>query len=439
MKLAIVGSLTALLAGAGLALAQQPDETLPRPRSSSAATSDVSADQPGSAPAFTYGFGGDPGTVYGPPPSFRDPVCGSQGPPYKWWLEGDYDLWWLKRNNFPALLVSAPAAGAGAPGTVLLAGGNDLDRSLRNGGGLTLGGWFTDYQGFGIEGSFFVMETSNKSFAFGGPGATGTNSIVRPFFDVLAGGPGFAPVVVPGFVSGSAAGAAEGLDCDSGRFNSAGFDFIGNLCCDRDCRLDLLVGYRYFGLADRFGMSTTSVATTTVLLPNGALANSVTDRISTSDNFNGGEIGLRGEWHGDCWLIRATARVAFGATDEGADLSGSTFSLSPLGVPTVSNGGFLVRPSNAGSFSATDFAVVPQAELKVALRVCDWLRLTAGYTVLYWSNVARAGDQVNVAINRLEVPSLAPPTGFIAAQPATLIKCSDFWAHGATVGIEVRW
>ena len=33
MKHAIVGSLTALLAGAGLALAQQPDETLPPPRS----------------------------------------------------------------------------------------------------------------------------------------------------------------------------------------------------------------------------------------------------------------------------------------------------------------------------------------------------------------------------------------------------------------------
>ena len=37
MKFGIVGSLTVLLAGAGLALAQQPDvETLPNPRSSSA-------------------------------------------------------------------------------------------------------------------------------------------------------------------------------------------------------------------------------------------------------------------------------------------------------------------------------------------------------------------------------------------------------------------
>ncbi len=435
MRHAIVGSLTALLAGAGLALAQQPDEVLPRPRGADTISA-VPADQAGTAPVVVTDLGGDPGTAYGPPPIVA-PVCGTQGPPYRLWIEGDYHLWWVKENHFPPLLVSIPAVGA-ATGTTVLAGGDSLDRLLRNGGCLTLGAWFTEYQGFGLEGSFFVMESAGKSFT-AGSGAAGSAILARPFFDVLAGQPGFAPITVPGLVSGSAGGTSSGIQSDAGRFAGVGFDFIGNLTCGPSARLDLLVGYRYLTLDDRFAMTTDSATTTAgVLLANGQLVNSVADAIHTTSRFNGGEIGLRGEWFYERWLVRATAKVAFGATDEGADLAGVTTSVSATGA-TVAAGGFLARPSNSGSFSTEQFAIVPEAGLTLGYQVFDWMRLTAGYSFLYWSRVARPGEQVNVSVNRLEVPSLAAPTGFMVTPPAALIRSTDFWAHGINAGLELRY
>jgi hypothetical protein len=441
MKHAIVGSLTALLAGAGLALAQQqPDEALPRPRIVGAATAEAGPDQ-GGAPVPGPGYpGGDPGTAYGPPPSLLAPACGTQGPPTSCWAEGDYHLWWLKKNTFPTLLLAVPAAGVGAPGTASLAGGDSLDRELRNGGGLTLGTWLTEYQGFGLEGNFFIMEESSKSFSAAGTGAPGSASIVRPFFDVLAGRPAFAPVAVPGLVSGSASGETEGIHCDSGRFAGFGFDFIGNLCCDATCRLDFLVGYRYLTLDDRFGMTVVSVATDGIPLPNGQLINSVTDTINTSNRFNGFDIGLRGQWFCDCWMFKATAKVAFGATDQSTNLTGLTQSLSPADEPTRIGAGFLVRPSNQGGVSTEQFTVVPECDLAVGFMPCGWMRVTLGYSFLYWSSVVRTGNQVDLNINRLEVPSLVPVTGFQTTAPGQMrLHCSDFWAHGLNVGLEFRF
>jgi hypothetical protein len=283
------------------------------------------------------------------------------------------------------------------------------------------------------------MESSNKSFLVGGNGAPGSPTLVRPFFDVLAGGPAFAPVSVPGLVSGSVAGQTEGIDCDSGRFAGAGVDFICNICCDPTCRWDFLLGYRYLTLQDRFGMTSTSVATDGVPLPNGSLVTSVSDSIDTTSRFNGFDIGLRGEWHCDCWIVKATAKIAFGATDEGVDLNGQTVSLTPTGGTVSSGSGFLVRPNNQGAHSSEDFAVVPEFDLTVAWQPCDWLRVNVGYNFLYWSSVARSGGQVDLHINRLAVPFLSQSETMQEPPPSTLLRCTDFWAQGFNAGLEIRF
>jgi len=432
MKHAIVGSLTALLAGAGLALAQQPDEVLPRPRTLSATPSEVPADQVGTAGVPMPTYGGDGGSADGPAPSFMAPVCGSLRAPFRYWIGGDYHLWWLKQNRYPALLVAA------TPNDIqTIAGGNDLDRPLRNGGGMTLGGWITDYQGFGLEGSWFVMEPGTKSFGTTGTGAAGSANILRPFFDVTTGQEEFLPVSVPGQTSGTATGSSMGIQCDSGRFAGAGVDFIGNLCCDcNSYRVDFLIGYRYLMLDDRFTMATTTD------FPAGdplGTVTTVSDSINTTNRFNGGELGLRGEWHSDCWLVKGTVKAAFGDNQEGADFSGLTSFLSPTLGATNFNSGFLVRPSNSGSVTKEAFAIVPEADLAIGYQVGTWLRFTVGYSILYWSNVVRSGDQVNLNINPREVPTLTPPSTLTTITPAPMLKCTNFWAQGLNVGLELRF
>ncbi len=64
------------------------------------------------------------------------------------------------------------------------------------------------------------------------------------------------------------------------------------------------------------------------------------------------------------------------------------------------------------------------------------LRLTVGYTFLYWSQVARAGDQISTVIN----PSQFPP-GQLSGAPAPQFKLalSDFWAQGVNFGVDFRF
>lgn len=59
-----------------------------------------------------------------------------------------------------------------------------------------------------------------------------------------------------------------------------------------------------------------------------------------------------------------------------------------------------------------------------------------GYNFLYWNNVSRAGDQVDLRIN----PNLLPPA--IPSEPrvpAFLDRTTGFWAHGVNVGIAFNY
>jgi len=432
MKFAIVGSLTALLAGAGLALAQPPVELLHAPRSLSASPSDAAVDP--APPVLQAGPGMEMGDGSSPIPA---PSCGLDGVPYRYWIEGDYLLWWLKENRFPTLLSSGTVTSGGilgVKGTVPLLGGDDLDRAERSGGRITLGGWITDYQGFGLEGSFFMLESRSRSFSVAGTGAPGSPVLAIPFFNVLAGRESALPIAFPGFESGTVSAATEGIQCDSGQLFGAEFHFLGNFCCTPDGRVDFLVGYRYLSLDDRFGMTENSTLGAT------GTTTSISDRFDSSSRFNGGQIGLRGDYRWDRFTARATATVAFGATDEGVTINGLTTTVVPGHGPVTQFGGLFALPSNSGTFSTEQFAIVPEVGLTLGYQACDWLRLTAGYSLLYWSSVVRSGDQINRNINVLEVPSIGGPLNAGAAAPAqTTLHCTDFWAQGISAGIELRW
>jgi hypothetical protein len=113
--------------------------------------------------------------------------------------------------------------------------------------------------------------------------------------------------------------------------------------------------------------------------------------------------------------------VAVGATHSRADLDGSAVA-GGVGVPV----GLLVGPSNTVRDAGTDFAVVPEAGLGFGYAVCDTLRLTAGYTFLYWSRVRRAADQIDLSVGSATRPALRDAT-------------TDYWAQGVRFGAEWRF
>lgn len=68
----------------------------------------------------------------------------------------------------------------------------------------------------------------------------------------------------------------------------------------------------------------------------------------------------------------------------------------------------LALSSNSGNFSQTRFAVVPEFSLKAGYQVAPQWRIVAGYDVLYWSDVQRAGGLIDTTINPNLVPPVAP-------------------------------
>ncbi len=100
----------------------------------------------------------------------------------------------------------------------------------------------------------------------------------------------------------------------------------------------------------------------------------LTDRLHTSNQFNGADVGLAGEYHWNSWTLSGTVRIALGSTYERADVNGSTTINVPGFAPVASPGGLLALSSNSGIHSRDVFAVVPEIRVRLAYEVGPHLR-----------------------------------------------------------------
>jgi hypothetical protein len=126
-----------------------------------------------------------------------------------------------------------------------------------------------------------------------------------------------------------------------------------------------------------------------------------------------------------------------GNNHELLDVSGATTSAVP-GMATVTRaGGLLALASNSGHFSRDHTVVIPEVGLKVGYEVTAGLRVYAGYSVLYWGEVARAGSQIDPNVNPRLMPPVTSPVGPL--RPAARFEDSGFWAQGINLGLELRY
>ena len=83
---------------------------------------------------------------------------------------------------------------------------------------------------------------------------------------------------------------------------------------------------------------------------------------------------------------------------------------------------------------------MPEAGINFGYALTHHIRLTFGYTLLYWSNVFRAGDQIDRGLNPSELAAVfgrGPSTG--AARPTYTFQSTDFWAQGLNFGLQFRY
>jgi len=106
------------------------------------------------------------------------------------------------------------------------------------------------------------------------------------------------------------------------------------------------------------------------------------------------------------------------------------------GVSTIdgmsSAGGLLALPTNIGHVRENHFAVVPDVSAKIGYQVAPSMRIHAGYSFLYWTNVIRPGGVIDTSVNPTQLPpgTLAGP-----GRPQPQFNRSDLWAHGINLGL----
>ena len=186
-----------------------------------------------------------------------------------------------------------------------------------------------------------------------------------------------------------------------------GFDanFRKNLICSCDYRVDGLVGYRYLNLQDdvTINENLTVLSADNPAIPQGTTF-ALQDRFKTINDFNGGQIGLAGETWSGRWYLSGRNLIALGNTHTETTISGVTVATTPGGTPIVNAGGLLTQPTNIGTYNNDKFSVVYEAQTSLGYQVTDGIRAFVSYSFLYWTDVARAGDQIDFVVNSSQIP-----------------------------------
>jgi hypothetical protein len=358
------------------------------------------------------------------------------------WGSAEYLLWWVKNQPVSAPLVTtgdpATLGVLGAPGTAVLFGGSDIDYHTFSGGRFTLGiGWGSNCDcTWGVEGSgFFLEKRPSRSIATSS--IIGVPVLARPFFDTQTGESALlisAPNVAHGSVEVASYSDLYSWDVD----------LVASGYRDGALRIDWLGGFRYLNLSETLDVGQVSTLMGSgivgppgnVLLPPGTVT--IFDHFGTRNEFYGAQIGARGEYNAGRLVVSALGKIALGSTHEVVNLSGFTSGTGAALTP----GGLLVLSSNIGRRAHDEFAVVPEIGINVGYQICRGVQAFVGYTFLYWSDVARPGDQINRTINSTLIPAsrtfnMANAMG--PAEPSFSFQRTDFWAQGVNFGLAFRF
>ncbi len=384
MRTVVLAALAVLLAGHGLALAQQycPD-------------ADAQAD--------TSGF----------------------------WGSGEYLLWWFKNGRVPPLVTAGGDGKLGSPGTRVLVDNLNFDDDVRQGGRFALGYHFETIPSVGVEANFFFLPDQRSAVSFS---SGGDPLLAQPFINVATGKPDAQLVALPSVAAGTVtAGARTGLW-------GAEANLTAGLVRSDTFHLAALGGFRFLRLDDEVTSREQFRVAPTV--PGfGGNAVDLRDEFRTVNRFSGGQVGLETGVQFGRLTIDSRGKLALGQMQQVADVNGVATKLAPDGsTTTLPVGGLLALRSNIGRHQRDELALIPEVGLNVGLQLTSQLKLYAGYSFLWVSTVARAGEQIDPVVNVSQFPIRSGNGPLVGpARPAFNFDGADFWAQGLNLGLELRY
>lgn len=377
-------------------------------------------------------------------PGGCDPCAGGWRPcltlcfPQNGWVSMEYLNWYQRGMNLPPLVTTSvgqlpPRSQAGVLGgpTRILFGGDEVLEDSFSGGRLQVGLWLDRCHTWAAVGEYF--ELSGRSESFSG-NSNGFPVLARPFFNTLTGAEDSQIVSYPGFATGSLSAEVSSELVGGGfhlrRQTNSGSGCGHGLLCDGcsmfHSRTDVLFGYRYVQLDEAVGVTENLVGTS----PGESFH--IQDRFRTLNQFNGFDMGMAYNRTRGCWSVDLLAKLAIGNTRQRVDINGTT----SIDGGAPQQGGLLAQTTNIGSYSRDQFSMVPELGATLGYQLTHNLRLKAGYTLIFWSNVVRPGDQIDRDVN----PNLFPPAVVGgAARPHFEFDDTSYWAQGVNLGAEFTW
>jgi Putative beta barrel porin-7 (BBP7) len=364
----------------------------------------------------------------------------------------EYLLWTTRGFHLPPLVTTAspldPEATRGALGfgtTQIIYGDSYAAGGLFSGGRFTLG-YSCDPCGiWSIEGNFFFLARKNDNTTFN---SNDFPVLGRPFFNINTGQQDRQLTTSPGIVPGDVFDGVGTLAVRTSS-NLYGAELNGRALLWADCNFQAtgIIGFRYLNLSDHLSITEniTSLRDIPGVPPNPPISRAgdqiiVFDQFNTRNVFYGGQIGLNGEWRRGPWSFDATGKVALGVTQQSVDIDGFQRIASLDGRVQSFQGGLYALSSNIGHHSQSRFAVVPEVGVKVGYNFTDNIRFFVGYDFLYWSSVARPGDQIDQSLNANIIPNSGAPfpaTGQV--RPVVPFRTTNYWAMGLNAGVEFRY
>jgi len=350
--------------------------------------------------------------------------CGACCHRHDVWATTEFLMWWGKGTPLPPLVTTSPqgtpqaSAGIlGLPTTTTLFGNQLASNKLQGGGRVAFGLWLDPEHNVTAGGRFFGLGGDTSRFnQFSG----GNPILARPFFDTTIGAQNALLVAYPGFSTGR-------INAYNTTNNIIGAEAFGEIMMTRDQlrRIDLVGGYQFFRLDDWLQVTSNSTRTSG-LFP--GLNQVVSDRFSTQNQFHGGEFGLRGRMARGMWSLNVLGLLGLGNMLETATISGTT-TTTLLGATSTTPHGLLTQPSNIGTFQQNKFCFIPQLTANLNFHVNQNMSVFIGYNMMWLSNVALSGEQVDLTINRAQ-PAVGPN------RPAFVFHDENYWLQGINWGMS---
>ena len=354
------------------------------------------------------------------------------------WIRADYLYWQTEGMDVPALVTTSSAgtdrfdAGVlGEANTRTVFGGGEINDDGTSGIRFRSGFWITQQGTFAIESEYFqLLGDQDDGFSGGG----GNSIVARPFYDSSRDTDTAQLINFPGVVDGNLRVRSD-TDlrsilingrvalCPVGVCNSSG----------HSDRVDWIVGYRRVELDDSLSFN----ESLTSQLANAPGTIALNDRFSSSNEFNGLQLGVIHQTQFKRGWLESMLRVAAGNTNQQVNIAGST-AITENDTTENFGGGLLAQRSNIGKYERDEFTMIPEIGLTLGVRLTDWLDATVGYSVMYFPSVVRAGSQIDTDVNgNLVAPEIQPFTGTL--RPDFEFVESDYWAHGLSLGAELRF